>query len=240
MDKQKIQNFYDEFAEDQLDVGVNDRIAGLYKRIKKLGLKSNSNVLELGCGVGTMTYLLLKTVRTGQIEAVDLSERSVKIASQKLVNTKVKFVAADVVGYKPNLQTIDFITLFDVIEHIPIGLHPQLFQNLASLCSNQTKILINIPNPAYLAFDHIHHPETLQVIDQPIPFQMLINNIYQHKLTLTYFDTYSIWAKDDYQFFVIEKDKPFEEILLSTKRNTWQKATKKLERTLMKMRFRYK
>lgn len=63
--------FYDAYVSRQQESGINDRIYGLYKRLIKSGLNKNSNVLELGCGIGAMTYLLSRMVKTGIVEAVD-------------------------------------------------------------------------------------------------------------------------------------------------------------------------
>ena len=51
-------NFYDEFLASQIRSGINDRIYHLYKKVLRLGLKTDENILEIGCGIGTLTFLL--------------------------------------------------------------------------------------------------------------------------------------------------------------------------------------
>lgn len=240
MDIKNVIGYYDNFIAEQLASGINDRIYHLYKRLLRLGLKSSSNVLELGSGIGTMTFLLSKYVKEGKIEAVDLSPKSIEFSKQRIKSRHVSFAAADIVSYQPAIQNIDFITLFDIIEHIPIDRHNELFQNIAVNSKEQTKILINIPNPACTEYDQQNNPEALQVIDQPIPLSLILKNLETNGLTLLYFETYSIWLENDYQFFVIEKKKVFKEVKLSSKRNFFHKAVKKLERTFVKLRYRYR
>jgi cyclopropane fatty-acyl-phospholipid synthase-like methyltransferase len=240
MDSKNVIGYYDNFIAEQLESGINDRIYHLYKRLLGLGLKSNSNVLELGSGIGTMTFLLAKYVKEGKIEAVDLSPRSIEFSSQRIKSPNISFVAADIVSYQPAIQNIDFITLFDIIEHIPIDKHNDLFHNMAVNSKEQTKILINIPNPACTEHDQQNNPEALQIIDQPIPLSLILKNLETNGLTLTYFETYSIWLENDYQFLVIEKKKAFKEVKLSSQRNLFQKALKKLERTYVKFRYNYR
>ena len=76
MKQQEISQFYDEFVQRQLKIGANERLISLYKRLLHLGLKEDSRVLELGCGVGIFTKLLGKKISSGLIEAVDLSEKA--------------------------------------------------------------------------------------------------------------------------------------------------------------------
>ena len=119
-------------------------------------------------------------------------------------------------------------------------MHNDLFQNIAGMLNENTKVLINIPNPAYIEYDRINNPEALQIIDQPLPLSLILENLEKNGMTLTYFETYSVWVKSDYQFFVIEKKKVFEEVKLSSKRNIFQKIRKKLERTYVKLRYHYR
>jgi len=189
MNIRKVAEYYDDFIAKQQESGINDRIYHLYKRLLSFGLKSNSNVLELGCGIGTMTFLLSKYVKKGRIEAVDLSPKSIEFAKQKIKNPNISFYAADVVSYKPSIKPIDFITLFDIIEHIPMEKHNELFRNLSMASNEQTKILINIPNPAYIEYDKIHNPKALQIIDQPLPLAFILESLEKNGLALTYFKT---------------------------------------------------
>jgi trans-aconitate 2-methyltransferase len=240
MDKNEVIEFYDEFAEAQQDSGINDRIYGLYQRLKSLGLKKSSNVLELGCGVGTLTYLLSKTVREGQVEAVDISPKSITVCRQKIQHPSIRFAAGDVVNYSPSRQHFDFITLFDVLEHIPLERHEELWHNLARLCGPHTRIVINIPNPDSIEFDREHHPELLQVIDLPLPLSVLVPHFDKAGLELLYFETYSIWVENDYQFMVLRKKRPYQEMFLHHQRSFARKAAKKLQRLFVQWRYRYR
>ena len=129
--------------------------------------------------------------------------------------------------------------MFDVIEHIPIDKHHDLFHNIAIISNEHTKVLINIPNPAYIEYDKENNPETLQIIDQPLPLNFILKNLEQNGLALTCFETHSVWVENDYQFFVIVKKKAFEEVQLNANRNLLQKALKKLERIYIKIWYNY-
>lgn len=240
MNNENVIGFYDKFVEEQRQRGINDRIYSLYKRLLKQGLRSNSTVLELGCGIGVLTFLLSKKIVSGRIEAVDISPDSINFAKQKLKQSNIQMVAGDIVQHQTSLKNIDFITLFDVLEHIPIERHSELFKNIAAVADEHTQILINIPNPDYIEYDMENQPELLQVIDQPLPLSVIFKNISQNDLVLVNLETYSIWVENDYQFFVIHKKKKFTEIKLSDKRGFIQKAIKKTQRTFVKVFYNYK
>lgn len=240
MKKEKVVSFYDDFVSNQRNVSINERIYSLYQRMLQYGLHENSNVVELGCGIGTVSYLISKTVTKGKIESVDISPESVKFAESKLKHPNRTFKAADVVKYTPDTKNIDFITLFDVIEHIPMEHHPELFHNISTYMNEQSMLLINIPSPGSIKYDEKHQPELLQVIDQAIPFDFLVKNILDNGLELVFFETYSIWIKDDYQFFAIRKKQDFQNSRLADQRSFSEKVKKKLQNWWVKLNYSYK
>ena len=228
MDQKKIEDFYDNFSTHQMKVGVNERIFSLFQRMKKYGLSSSSRILELGSGIGSMTYLLSKKIKSGIVESVDLSSKSIELLNSSISNPAIKGYSADVVNYKPQQSNFDFITLFDVIEHIPMERHAELFTNLASIMDEKTTLLINIPNPKYIEYDRIHQPDVLQVIDQPIPLTAIAENAENNGFFIHHFETYSIWVENDYQFMMIKKDRDFKEVKLSEQRNITDKVKHRL------------
>ncbi len=157
--------FYDHFIKNQVESSINDRIAGLYRRLCKMGLHTNSTVLEIGCGIGTLTYLLTRKVKTGRVEATDISPQSIEYAKKNLVRPNLSLFAGDILQLEPTAKSFDFILLFDVIEHIPIEDHAALFAKINGWMHDDSSLLINIPNPASILFDEKNNPATLQEID---------------------------------------------------------------------------
>lgn len=239
MSDKKIIAYYDAFAATQASTGVNERIFSLYRRMKKLGLNNYSTVLELGCGIGALSSLLTRTVKQGTIEAVDISGQSVEVCRRQISNKQISFYTADIISYTPTLTSPDFITLFDVIEHIPLERHGELFRNLSGIASTNSLILINIPNPYYLEYDQVHHPETLQVVDQPVHLPALAAHCHNNGLDIVFMEEYSIWVENDYRFFILRKQQPFREVFLKDRRTFIQKVINRLRRNWMHFRYRY-
>ena len=93
----------------------------------KSGLRKDSVVLEVGCGVGTLTVLLNKFLSKGKLVATDISDESIEKAKKRIPNSnKIDFFVTDMKDFSYS-QKFDFIVLPDVLEHIPIDQHKELF-----------------------------------------------------------------------------------------------------------------
>lgn len=235
--KSAVKKYYDDYIKEQYEIGVNDRIFLMYEKLQKQGLKSDSKVIELGCGIGVVTHLIRKTVTKGKIESIDLSPESIEFAKAKIKRGNIGFFAGDVTDYQPKLQQVDFVTLFDVIEHIPVEFHEKLFLNVANMLSASGLLLINIPSPASINWDRRNAPEVLQIIDQEIPLSLITKNCDTAGLEVIKFESHSIWKEDDYHFMVIRKKKDYTNKTVQL--STTQKAKRKLWRTKFEQFFKY-
>jgi trans-aconitate 2-methyltransferase len=204
-----IREFYDHRAPRQEAAAFNERHQFLYQVLLGLGLNKRSRVLELGCGIGATTSLIARTATHGRILAVDLSPASVERAQARLsARHCVEVTVGDVVTFRTP-DRFDLVTLFDVLEHVPMDRHGTLFESLAGHVSDDTVLVINIPNPAYIQYLRTHEPASLQVVDLPVWADHVMTLAYAEGLTLESFRTYSLWVRDDYQVMVFRRKKPF-------------------------------
>ncbi|MBI3137627.1 MAG: class I SAM-dependent methyltransferase [Sphingobacteriales bacterium] len=231
--------FYDNFIKEQAVSGINDRIYGLYRRLLNEGLHNRSSVLEIGCGIGALTYLLAGKIKKGNIEATDLSPASVAFAQKYLDQSNLVFYAGDILALNPRAASFDYILLFDVLEHIPLEKHPVLFQRISQWMNEDSQLLINLPNPGYILYDQQHNPAALQELDQPVFTEILLPRLAAAGLELRCFETWSVWAENDYQFLLLRKKTAFTEQLLAEKRNLLQKIKLRLFREWRKIRYPY-
>ena len=230
-----IAAFYDSFAEIQQKVSFNERHYMLERRLLRWGLSDTSNVLDVGCGIGVMINLIRKTVRHGRIIGLDISHRNIELARRLNPGPNIELIASNVATFRREGVTFDFITLFDVLEHIPINEHDRVFAMLASHMMSGTALVINIPNPAYLEYLIEHEPTKLQVVDQPLPANLILDTAYRHGLVLRYFETYDIWDVDQDQFMVFCKK---QEYLLKSARTGSQRTVGASVRTRLRQLLR--
>jgi trans-aconitate 2-methyltransferase len=231
--------YYDNFISYQIKSGINDRIYGLYKRLCRMGISSHTSVLEIGCGIGSLTYLLSRKIKRGKIEAVDISPKSIEFAKKHLIRENIFFTASDILDFEPENLSFDKILLFDILEHIPEEFHLKVFGKIGKWMNHDTVLLINLPNPNYILYDRKHNPETLQEIDNPVFLNKLSGVLDLTSLEIDYFENYSVWVKNDYQFLTVKKKAPFVEQELSHKRNFLEKLDSRLKRDLRRFIYNY-
>ena len=91
-----------------LDLAISKEV------LSKLSFQS---VLEIGCGTGKNTSWLCKKATI--VTAVDFSPEMLKIAKNKIRNTNVDFIKADITkSWNFTEQKVDLITINLVLEHI--------------------------------------------------------------------------------------------------------------------------
>lgn len=218
--KDKIVSYYDQFVEKQEKTGINSRHLSILDKVMAAGLESHHRILEVGCGIGTVSSLLAGQVKKGDVLAVDISPESIEKAKQIWKShTNLHFEVSDMSDFhKPN-QTFDFFIFPDVLEHIPVDQHQRLFQNIQKHSHQDSVIFIHIPAPRYLQWMIENEPQKLQVIDQPLDSGDLIKSITSSGFYLEKMETYSVFYEEkDYQYFVFRSQSP---LTKSTPRNKW-------------------
>ena len=144
MKGQKTAKFYDDFVDQQLKSGIHHRHLAILKWLQKFSMPQTGNFLEIGCGIGTQTELLLQELSLdSKVTAIDISEKSIAYAKKRLkLYDNVTLIVGDITEI--NLSgKFDVIILPDVIEHIPLELHSNLFKKLAALLEEKGFLLIH-------------------------------------------------------------------------------------------------
>jgi trans-aconitate 2-methyltransferase len=206
-DVSDVSDYYDGYAERQIQVGINARHRAIVATMAEAGWRPGQRVLEIGTGIGTLTELIAEGLGPqGSLVGVDLSPQSIEIAKHRLRRfAHVDVMAADALDVAIE-GSFDVIVLPDVIEHIPLELHERLFRRLAGWLCDDGIVVMNYPSPYYLAWCHAHRPDLLQVIDQPIYADVLIPHIYASGLYVHRMETYSLWIREgDYVRMVLHK-----------------------------------
>jgi trans-aconitate 2-methyltransferase len=219
-EKNKIVSFYDQFAVKQEKTGINSRHLSILDKLVKAGLSSHHRVLEIGCGIGTVSHLMAKITTKGEVLAVDISPESISKAQVLWKNqSNLVFEVSDMKDFeKPDLL-FDFFVFPDVLEHIPVDQHFHIFETVKKHSRHSSVIFVHIPAPRFLQWMILNEPEKLQVIDQPLDTAQLIKSIGENGFYLEKMDTYSVFFKEkDYQYFVFRSHKPIEN---ATPRSKW-------------------
>jgi trans-aconitate 2-methyltransferase len=232
-EQEKVVRFYDQFAEKQEKTGINSRHLSILDKAKLAGLQANHRILEVGCGIGTVSHLLATQVPQGKVLAVDISPESIEKARvlwKKQGN--LKFDVSDMSDFNLPGETFDFFVFPDVLEHIPIAQHARLFENIQRHAHADSVVLIHIPAPRYLEWMIANQPEKLQVIDQPLDTGTLVQTLGVAGFYLEKMETYALFFQEkDYQYFVFRAKKSVQQ---STAKNKWQVLK---ERILIRLKY---
>jgi cyclopropane fatty-acyl-phospholipid synthase-like methyltransferase len=214
--KEEVKEYYDNtFKDYQKKVGINIRHRTIFKNLKSVGLKPNSNVLEVGCGIGSVSHLILKYITEGSFVGLDISPESIKVAQQfNSFHKKAEFSVNDM-SHFTHPTKFDFVVFPDVLEHIPVEQHAFIFETIAKLTTPDAVVLINIPEPNHLNWLRIKHPEKIQIIDQALSMQDLLNNSYPFGFKLFSANPYQLhYNVPDYLSVVLKKNMKVENVEL--------------------------
>jgi 2-polyprenyl-3-methyl-5-hydroxy-6-metoxy-1,4-benzoquinol methylase len=205
--KKEVEEFYDTFKAHQKKIGVNIRHRTIFKNLKSAGLKATSNVIEVGCGIGTLSSLVIKHLSSGNFVGVDISKESIEMAKQINGHHKnTDFIVSDMSSFS-HPKKFDVVILPDVLEHIPINQHNNLFKKLNEITTKDAFVFINLPEPNCLNWMRKNHPEKLQIIDQSLSMQELLNNVYPHGFKLYSLQPYCLQFTDpDYLTIILKKN----------------------------------
>ncbi len=226
----EVADYYNKFSSSQVKTGANLRHYTLINELIRHGLRRDSNILEIGCGVGVFTSMIASFATRGNIVATDISGESVELARARTgFHKSMKFFTTDMSDFAAEMK-FDFIVLADVLEHIPFEAYGDLFTKLAGAMHEGSIIFASVPNPSHLEFLHREQPEKLQIIDQPVHTDILSGSIYAAGIVLLEQKALKIFhTETDYTLFIMTL-KPFYKAI--TEISTLEKITKKLFRRM--------
>ncbi len=218
-----VSKYYDsEWAklEKEKLTGINSRHRYIIKYLIENGMKSNHSVLEIGCGIGTLSLFICSKLKKGKLTGVDISRETIEQNKTRYKHlNNVEFIVSDMTDFSID-EKYDIIILPDVLEHIPIEAHDNIFKTIKNLIKPDGFIFINIPNPYALEYLHVHHKELLQIIDQPIYTNILLNTVYKYDFYIDNLKTYAVFYEEpDYQMMVLKPRKAFESMKVKPKFN---------------------
>jgi trans-aconitate 2-methyltransferase len=216
--KEQVKEYYDTFKEHQKKLGINVRHRTIFKNLKNAGLKPNSNVLEIGCGIGTVSHLILKQIPEGSFVGLDISSESIKMAKQfNAFHKKAEFMVNDMSNFTHQTK-FDFVVFPDVLEHIPVEQHAHIFETISKLTTPEAVVLINIPEPYTLDWHRRNTPEALQIIDQSLSMKDLCNNSYPHGFYMYSMTPYGLqYDHEEYLSILLKKNFVREKVSFKSK-----------------------
>ncbi|MBL8397531.1 MAG: class I SAM-dependent methyltransferase [Candidatus Accumulibacter sp.] len=96
----------------------DDALENEFRRCFDIKLIQGKDILDLGCGTGGLTFLLIELGAKSCV-GIDLSHKDIEIANSKLTNQPIVFqCASNTETIDLSDQSVDVVACFDVMEHI--------------------------------------------------------------------------------------------------------------------------
>ena len=231
----EIAQFYDGFSCRLLHdyIEGNARLAAAIDRVSSCIDQSTRTVLDIGCGIGHSAAEYLRRHPHVGITAVDISERNIETARKLFGELPIRFERSDLADGRIQGQ-FDVLALVDVYEHIPRNDWRGFNQLLADRLSERGTLVVTTPSPMHQDYLRAHEPGGLQIVDETVTQRDVMNLCEDLGGNLAVYEFVSIWRRNDYLHFVIQRDLPYgvaarrEE---ETRRPNWvQRKRRKLQR----------
>jgi SAM-dependent methyltransferase len=211
-DPEAIRTFYDRFSSERSRTYVehgNRRIEKAVARILPL-VSEESTVLEIGCGTGLVAEQIARVAIRGSVWACDISAAAIALAQLRVKAANVQFRALDVSGGFAELKAwlpgpVDVVVLVDALEHLPLGLHRQFFENLAIVTHAGSTVVLTFPSPDYQRHLREHSPGELQIIDEIIDLSHLYEVTIQNGFVVKHFSLEDVWLPNQYVHCVLRR-----------------------------------
>jgi ubiquinone/menaquinone biosynthesis C-methylase UbiE len=91
------------------------------------------NVLEIGCGTGITSELLLRYIGNIKLTTIDIDDKMIEFAKQTLSSyTNINFIVSDAISFveKQKSNSLDFIVSAFTIHNLPSEYRQQLYKEL--------------------------------------------------------------------------------------------------------------
>jgi len=111
-------------------------------------------ILDVGCAEGFVTSYFLKA---GFVIGLELSEDSLKIAKQKLGADNVQFIRADATAIPIRANSIDKITVLEVLEHLPTESQQRLCREIDRVLKKGGTLIITVPYKEQIIYTRCIH-----------------------------------------------------------------------------------
>ena len=222
----EIKNFYDDAIYRKLHgfIYKNNRVeyawATLLNILKDVEPK---HILEIGCGMGEISYRLAEKLPETKVTGFDISEASIFLAGKLFIKQNLNYLRADnIVSAQIAEDTkFDIVFLMDVYEHIPLNSRNELHSFIKEHIAQNGVLFLSCPTPQHLDYLRKNIPSEIQPVDENISLTELMELSRDSELRLINYKEVSVWSAADYFHVIFSnrlKMQPFSDYVIYDKK----------------------
>ncbi|MDO1451006.1 class I SAM-dependent methyltransferase [Rhodocytophaga aerolata] len=200
---EEVKKYYDDHTINKLKgfVYTNERVERAWLTIVDYG-KNPVRILEIGCGIGDISWRMSRWWPDAEIVGLDISSRSIEMATKLFASSKLKFIEGTLDKGKLSGK-FDLILLIDVYEHIAISERATLHKTIKELITEEGKVILSFPTPRHLAWLRMHDMSNIQPIDEDIDVITISKFAQEINKEVILYKELSVWHAGDYAHAVL-------------------------------------
>ena len=193
-----IKEYYDLHVVGKLDgfLNGNERVERAWQTLLE-HFESPGTVLEIGCGIGDISWRMSNEWKNARITGIDISPKSIEFATKVFTNSRLKFVE----GILPSEHVegnFDLIVMMDVFEHIAKEDRKNLYSTIKQLLSPDGFFFMSFPTPKHLQWLRDFHPEQIQPVDEDVDLRVICDFAEAIGKGLILYKEICVWYQGDY------------------------------------------
>jgi trans-aconitate methyltransferase len=196
--------FYDAHVDGKIRdfVDGNRRVDAAWRTIDRWMPPAPARALEIGCGLGAMSWRLARKWPDAVVFGTDTSEQSIACGRRLFHEPKLSFGVASVDSIEAG-EGWDVIVLIDVYEHIPEKNRESFNRHLRRLLRRNGRIVLTFPTARYQRWLRTAMPEKLQPVDEDVDIAAITALADACSIDVLMFEVVSVWNGGDYAHAVL-------------------------------------
>jgi len=201
---EEVRTYYDAHVNGKLRgfVEGNSRVEHAWTTIERWAGDAPSRILEVGCGIGDLSWRMSRRWTESQVVGLDVSRRSLKVARKLFRDPRITFCDAPLVTGQLD-GTFDLIVLIDVYEHIAATERRSLHDAVKEFLAPNGRIVLTFPTPRHLAWLTIHKPNEIQPVDEDITLETMLQLARETGTEVLSYQEIGVWHHGDYAHAVL-------------------------------------
>lgn len=202
---QEIKIYYDQEVNGKLNgfIEVNQRVEKAWETLIEWSPKWPTRILEIGCGIGNISWRLSRHWPRSYVYGIDISPKSIYIAERLFEAKNLTFLEHDVSENSFPDEEFDLIVLIDVYEHIAKDSRPDFHYKLKKAITPNSRLFLSCPTPRKQYNLRQFHPDSIQPVDENIDLPTIQTLAKDLGLEILMYKEVNVWNIGDYLHAVL-------------------------------------